>query len=108
MPEAMIYQGDFSQGLVEELKQNKYDAIITTYSLHHLTDSQKVSFLKSIFPVLNNGGCIYIGDVAFDSRTALENSKALIGDKWDDEEIYFVVDEITKVFSNIKFKRFSL
>ena len=107
MPEAKIYQGDFSQSLVEELKQNKYDAIIATYSLHHLTDSQKVSFLKSIFPLLNNGGCIYIGDVAFDSRTELENSKTLIGNEWDDEEIYFVVDEITKVFPNIKFKRFS-
>ena len=65
--------------------------------------SQKVSFLKSIFPLLNNGGCIYIGDVAFDSRTELENSKTLIGNEWDDEEIFFVVDEITKC-SNIKFK----
>ena len=30
MPGAKLYQGDFSRGLVEELRQNKYDAIIAT------------------------------------------------------------------------------
>lgn len=107
MPEANLYQGDFSQGLAEELKQNRYDAIIATYSLHHLTDEQKVGFIKSIVPLLKDGGCIYIGDVAFDSHTEMEKSKALIGDKWDDEEIYFMVDAIIKVFPPIKFERFS-
>lgn len=107
MPEAKLYQGDFSQGLAEELKQNRYDAIIVTYSLHHLTDEQKVSFIKSIIPLLKDGGCIYIGDVAFDSHTEMEKGKALIGDDWDDEEKYFVVDEIIKVFTQMKFERFS-
>ena len=64
MPQAKLYQGDFSQGLAEELKQNRYDAIIATYSLHHLTDGQKVNLIKSLLPLLNDGGCIYIGDVA--------------------------------------------
>lgn len=30
MPEAELHQGDFSKGLVEELKNNKYDTIIAT------------------------------------------------------------------------------
>lgn len=107
MPKAKLYQGDFSQGLVEELKQNRYDAIIATYSLHHLSDAQKINFIKSIIPLLKNGGCIYIGDVAFDSRIELETQKALIGDEWDDEEVYFVVDEIIKFFPQMKFERFS-
>ena len=46
MPKAKIYNGDISNGLVEPLLENKYDAIIATYSLHHLTDSKKVIFLK--------------------------------------------------------------
>lgn len=107
MPEAKLYQGNFAQGLAEELKQNRYDAIIATYSLHHLTDAQKVTCIKNILPLLKNGGCFYIGDVAFDNRAELENSKSLIGDKWDDEEFYFVVDEITKEFPQMKFRRFS-
>ena len=62
MPNAKLFQGDFSNGLVEPLLQQKYDAIIATYSLHHLTDLQKVTFLKSLLMLLNEGGCIYIGD----------------------------------------------
>ncbi len=44
MPRAQLYQGDFSLGLVQALKQQRYDAIIATYALHHLTDEQKVAF----------------------------------------------------------------
>lgn len=107
MPEANLYQGDFLQGLVEELKRNRYDAIIATYYLHHLTDEHKVTFIENIILLLKDRGCIYIGDVAFDSYKEMEKSKSLIGDEWDDEEIYFVVDEIIKVFPKMKFERFS-
>ena len=41
MPEAHLYRGDFSQGLAEPLRSRKYDFIVATYSLHHLTDEQK-------------------------------------------------------------------
>ena len=48
MPGAHLYQGDFSQGLVEALQSRSYDFIVATYSLHHLTDDQKVRFLQSL------------------------------------------------------------
>lgn len=78
MPEAKLYQRDFSKGLVEELKHNRYDAIVATYSLHHLTDKQKVRLLKDLLPLLNDGGVIYIGDVAFATRSELENQRLLM------------------------------
>lgn len=107
MPDAKLYQGDFSQGLVEGLRQNQYDAIIATYSLHHLTDAQKVAFLKSLLPLLREDGCIYIGDVAFETREKLETCQAQCGEEWDDEEIYFVFEELKKSFPNLKFEPFS-
>lgn len=107
MPEAKLYRGDFSEGLVEELTQNRYDAIIATYSLHHLTDEQKIRLLKNLLPLLKDDGCIYIGDLAFDTREELEKCRDLIGDEWDDEEIYFVVDEFAKEFPQMKFERVS-
>ncbi len=107
MSGARLYQGDFSKGLVEELRQNKYDAIIATYSLHHLTDSCKVSFLKELLPLLDEGGRIFIGDVAFETRAELERSRELIGGEWDEEEIYFVADEMKKEFPQMRFERFS-
>lgn len=107
MPEAELYQGDFSKGLVEKLKYNKYDTIIATYSLHHLSDEQKIILIKSILPLLHNGGYLYIGDVAFETRSELERCKTLSGEEWDDDEIYFVADELTKSFPHIKYEKFS-
>lgn len=68
MPDAKLFIGDISNGLVEPLLENKYDAIIDTYSLNHLTDDEKVTFLKDLLNQLNEGGVIYIGDVAFETR----------------------------------------
>lgn len=107
MPKAELYQGDFTRGLAEELKQNRYDAIIATYSLHHLTDTEKVIFIENLRPLLNEGGRIYIGDVMFGNRVQLEACKADAGDKWDDDEIYFVVDELQKRFPQMRFEPLS-
>ncbi len=107
MPEAQLHQGDFSLGLVEELKHHQYDAIIATYSLHHLTDAQKIDFLKELLPLLNQGGCIYIGDVAFATRLELEKCREQVGDEWDQDEIYFVFEELKKAFPKMEFKPIS-
>lgn len=107
MPEAHLHLGDFSQGLAEELKQNRYDAVIATYSLHHLTDPQKIGFLKELLPLLNEGGCIYIGDVAFQTRAELEQCKTQVGNGWDSDEIYFVFDEMKQAFPEMKFRQIS-
>lgn len=107
MPEAILVQGDFAQGLAVPLRQNRYDAILATYSLHHLTDAQKVSFLHDLLSCLREGGCLYIGDVAFATRRELEACRAEAGDSWDDDEIYFVFDELKSSFPTIQFEPFS-
>ena len=107
MPDAHLYYRDFSQGLDEELLANKYDAIIATYSLHHLEDYEKIYFIKSLLPLLNVGGKILIGDVAFKTRHELEVCKDQAGDLWDDEEFYFVYDEIKDKFPTATFNQIS-
>lgn len=107
MPEARLYMGDFSRGLAEDLKARRYDAIIATYSLHHLTDAQKVGMLRELRRLLNEGGHIYIGDVAFETRAELEICRAQAGDEWDGDEIYFVFEELKKSFPGMRFERFS-
>lgn len=107
MPKANLFQGDFSKGLVNELKNKKYDAIVATYSLHHLEDEEKINFINELLLLLNKNGKIYIGDVAFETKEGLENCRKQCGDGWDIEEIYFVYDEIKKYFKNIEFIKFS-
>ena len=105
MPDANLYQGDFTQGLVEPLKQQSYDFIVATYSIHHLTDEQKVLFIKELLEHLKDGGKILIGDVAFESRSELNECKEKCGDKWDTDEIYCVVDELRSEFPGLSFEK---
>ena len=103
MPRAQLYQGDFSLGLVQALKQQRYDAIIATYALHHLTDEQKVAFLQELLPLLQDNGCIYVGDVAFATRAQLEACKQAAGEEWDIEEFYFVYEELKPALPGLTF-----
>lgn len=107
MPRAILYSGDFSNGLVESLKKQSYDVIIATYSLHHLEDEQKVLFIKLLLGLLNQGGIIYIGDVAFQTRDDLELCKLDAKEYWDDEEVYFVYGELKEHLPNLKFEKYS-
>lgn len=107
MPNAELYQGDFSTGLSVPLLSQKYASIIATYSLHHLTDLQKVGFLKTLLTLLDEGGCIYIGDVAFETRTELQKCMNEAGDEWDDDEYYFVFDELKVHFPTMRFEKMS-
>ena len=107
MPNAHLYQGDFSRGLVEPLRNRRYDYIVATYSLHHLTDAQKIAFLFELRNYLKENGKIIIGDVAFETRKDLEMCRLSVGNAWDDNEIYFVVEELRKDFPCLSFTQIS-
>ena len=105
MPEAHLYQGDFTKGLVEPLGQARYDFIVATYAIHHLTDPQKVDFLKELRDCLNEGGKILIGDVAFATREEWAQCKKGSGDAWDSDEIYCVAEELSAAFPDLYFEK---
>lgn len=107
MPNAHLLQGDFTKGLVEPLLHNTYDFIIATYSLHHLPDENKIKFIKSLLRLLKEDGTVLIGDVAFLNRQDLEQCREKAGEEWDDEEFYFVFDELRKSFPTIEFEQIS-
>ncbi len=105
MPDAHLYKGDFAQGLVEPLKQEHYDFIVATYSIHHLTDIQKINFLKELLNRLKDGGKILIGDVAFETRNEWYKCKEESGDEWDNSEIYCIAEELRVEFPNLHFEK---
>lgn len=81
MPDAQLYQGDFSKGLVPEL--------------------------RTLLPLLKADGCLFIGDVAFRTRGELEACRNAAGSEWDEDEIYFVYDELRPHFPTLTFESFS-
>jgi len=107
MPEAKLFCGDFAEGLCSELLENSYDFIIATYSLHHLTDEEKRPFIEKLLSLLNEGGSILIGDVAFEDRAALEACHEDCGEEWDDEEYYFAASELKADFPCLEFEKCS-
>lgn len=107
MPNAMLFKGDFTKGLDENLLNKKYDAIIATYSLHHLKDESKPFFINNLLSLLNENGKILIGDVMFKTRNDLEELKNKIGDSFDSSEYYFIIEELKDKFKNFKYQEFS-
>ena len=98
MPNAHLYYGDFTKGLVQELKDQRFDFIIGTYSFHHVPNDQKPAFLRSLLMQLNDGGRILIGDVAFETKDDMNRCAETAGDEWDSDEFYFVAEELKKEF----------
>ena len=107
MPNANLYQGDFTKDVVEQLKQRLYDFIIATYSIHHLKRDEKVKFLHELLSLLNKNGMILIGDVMFETQKELEKCREEVLDKWDNDEFYCVVSDLKKEFPNLQFERIS-
>lgn len=101
MPEANLLEWDITEGLPNELAGRKYDAIVSTYALHHLSDEQKVDFLKNLRPLLKAEGKIYIGDIAFQTRADLEKCRKDSEGYWDESEHYFVYEEIKNSLENL-------
>ena len=49
----------------------------------------KIQFIQLLKTLLKEGGCILIGDVAFQTRSDLEKCHKENKDGWDEDEIYF-------------------
>ncbi len=93
MPDAVFLCHDFSKGIPDELTGMQFDFIVSTYALHHLTDTAKADFVKQLQSQLSPDGFILIGDVMFETRDQSDLCRKANADTWDSEEIYIVFDE---------------
>lgn len=95
MPKANLIQWDLTNGLPPTIANKKYDAIVSTYALHHFTDEKKVQLIKQLLTLLTTSGKIYIGDIAFETKEQLEVFRQNSINHWDDDEFYFVREEFS-------------
>ncbi|WP_274309945.1 class I SAM-dependent methyltransferase [Solibacillus daqui] len=100
MPDANLMEWDISMGLPPEILGKKYDSIISTYTLHHLTDKEKIEFIANLRPLLKEDGKIFIGDIAFETREKHNQCRQESINYWDDDEFYFVYEEISSLLEN--------
>jgi putative AdoMet-dependent methyltransferase len=94
-----LHYADITKPLPPEITRHTFDCVISTYALHHLTDEQKVAFIRSLPPLLNNPGKIIIGDVSFADSAAYDRCKSDAGDDFDGEEYYWIADRLLPRFA---------
>lgn len=100
MPEAQLLEWDITKGMPPEFSGFRFDTVLSTYALHHLSDTEKVTFIKGLLPLLKQNGLIIIGDIAFQTREELNQCRAENLHHWDEEEFYFVFDELQTALEN--------
>ena len=103
LPRARLIRHDLTAGFPEALQNDAFDFITATYSLHHLTGRAQTDLIAALLAHLSENGRLFIGDVAFADRTALEKCRADSGREWDDEECYFCFDELKTRFPDAVF-----
>ena len=103
MPEADLFRYDFTKGLAKPLLERKYDFIISTYAMHHLSNEGKTDLINDMRELLKEDGKILIGDIAFETREKMDQCKEMAGNEWDDEETYFVYEDFRKIYPSMTF-----
>lgn len=86
MEKAAFILADFCNALNQI--SNKFDFVVFSYSIHHLTYNDQIELLVKLNDYLNEDGVIIIGDVStftIEDMNQLQNKYAAI---WDDEEYY--------------------
>jgi len=93
MPAARLICADLRDNLPQRLAGEQYDFIVSSYTLHHLPDTEKVELLADLLPSLTPGGVILVGDISFPDAAQRGAVRSRSPD-WDDEEFYFAADEL--------------
>jgi putative AdoMet-dependent methyltransferase len=78
---------------------NTFDVIVSTYSIHHITDGQKRLAVKEMKRVLKPTGVIVIGDVMFKDNA--DKTRALAEYSDMEDEYQSTLDTFPKMFENV-------
>ncbi|MEM7033215.1 MAG: class I SAM-dependent methyltransferase [Chloroflexota bacterium] len=86
----------------------QYDAIISTYTVHHLTEAEKTTFFRGVERCLKSGGRATFGDLMFanqasqDAFVAMYQAQGNI-DMVEDiaEEFFWLIDKAEKTFNHL-------
>jgi len=103
MPGARLLLADMESDLIDKIAGERFDFILSTYTLHHIPDNEKVRLLIDLSGNLTRKGAILIGDIAFENavqRAKVKNESP----GWDDSEFYFAADEIQKALAGYPFR----
>lgn len=77
-----------------DYNHKKFDYIISSYALHHLTESEKKILFEKSFNVLSENGVALFGDLMFENN----NEKKLLIKQFKQRKITWLIDIMKKEF----------
>lgn len=101
MPNGRFTLADFCQGVPEEIKNLKFDNIISSYAVHHIQEHEQTIILGKFVNLLQPGGSLLVGDIGFKTWADQEYAKIKFASDWDYTECYLVGDELIRRFEKI-------
>ncbi|MEA1885504.1 MAG: class I SAM-dependent methyltransferase [Thermotogota bacterium] len=108
MPSAFLFQQDLKTGISEKIKRARFSIILAGYVLHHFNLQEKIEIIRQYLSLLKKeDGRMYIFDVSFKRKEDHDLYKKKHLELWDDEESYFIAEEIKDHFENCEYKQFS-
>jgi 2-polyprenyl-3-methyl-5-hydroxy-6-metoxy-1,4-benzoquinol methylase len=87
MPKNKYIHKNFNDAL-EDLKGQKFDVIIFTYSIHHINPQRQEYLLVKLSEYLSMGGEIIVGDVMTKTNDEMLNISKSNKSIWDEDEFY--------------------
>jgi len=93
MPEGEFVCADLTKGLPDRVRGRTFDAIVSSYALHHLEDNEKSILLREAVSCLVPGGVLAVADIAFETAEDWRECRSRSGDKWDESEHYTVAEQ---------------
>ena len=101
MPEGKFYQHDFNNGIPEEVKDIRFDYIVSSYALHHTVNEEKIKLILELRKLLKKSGKIIIADISFSTLNDMNRCKIESKNYWDSSEYYFIGKNITFTLNNL-------
>lgn len=96
-PSIKLEKGNF---LDIPFKDEIFDLIISGYALHHLTDNEKSKAISGFKNILSPKGAVIIYDIMFYDEDELCKEQKAAGDKFDYDECYAIVTQLSTAFKN--------
>ncbi len=103
----IVFIEDDLLGFFNNFKNDKQiDTIISTYTIHHLTQKEKHALFEKVFDFLPKGGKVIFGDLMFKNKEYENEMKNKYPDLIEDfdDELYWYIDEESKKLESFGFK----
>jgi len=93
-PESLLFIHDYMKGIPDSLRQEHYDFIISTYSIHHQDINELLDFIHYYLQFLNPFGKMILGDVLFLDPQSKQMAHKQYIDSWNENVHYHVYHQL--------------